>query len=177
MNGVTPWGKAMVLGAIVAMVLTLHGCPKRDISKEGTSNANQILSRIELPSLPDGVTEARSWAGGTFAKFVNVKFTASREQALAYLTAGEAAYYLELSTTDGKLAVAATHLLGTPRGTPDSVVPTSLELGTGIAAEPWFESVYQIRNGWFYEFREGITAYQFYYDLDTGQFYIYWSYS
>jgi len=171
------WAKIIVSCVILCAVLTSYGCSKRDTSKQGASNANRVLSGIKLPSLPAGVTEARSWAGGTFAKFANVKFTASQEQALAYLTASAAPYYVELNTTAGKLTVSATHVLGTPRGAPDDTVPVELRLGTGMAAEPWFESVYQIRHGWFYEFREGIVAYQFYYDLDAGQFYIYWSYS
>ncbi len=76
---------------MVACSLLCGLLPSCDRSDEPVSDAaaiqraNTALSLRKLPKLPDGVTNVRCWTGGTFAKYMNVKFTASPDQALDYL--------------------------------------------------------------------------------------------
>ena len=173
MKHVQRWGSTAALCACLCVMLA--SC---DRSQEGTPEANRVLSVIELPSLPAGVTTVRTWHGGVFAKFVNIKFTASQEQALAYLKANETPHHFEFSVTNGVPRVTATHDLSTPGGTAIEVPNSGCVLARAdMAAQPWFRSVTEIRHGWFFSYEESIVGYRFYYDLDVEQFYIYWYHS
>lgn len=173
MRHVQRWGWTAALCACLCVILA--SC---DRSPEGVPEANRVLSVIEFPSLPAGVTTVRTWHGGVFAKFVNIKFTASQEQALAYLKANETPHYFEFSVTNGVPRVTATHDLGTPEPTAIEVPNRDRVLtGADMLTQPWFRSVGEIQHGWFFSCEEGIVGYRFYYDLDTEQFYIYWYYS
>lgn len=166
------WRKVMLLCGLMCMVLA--SC---DRSTKSVTRANKTLSGIKLPSLPQGVTDVRCATSGLFAKFVNVKFAASREQAREYLVSCAVPHYFEFSMINGKYALSATHVLTTPPEVTAVNGPAALRLGRGIGQQAWFKSVYGIRHGWFYRFEKHPVRYQLYYDLDAEQFYIYWSYS
>jgi hypothetical protein len=138
--------------------------------------ANAALSSIKLPVLPDGVTEVHFWAGGVFAKYMNVKFKTSRDQALDYFKDVGAKCYFEFDSASGEYQFTATHFLTDSKDY--SVVRPSLsDLREGIGHEqPWFKSVFQIRHGWYYD-SPGVAGFQLYYDLDEQEFYLSWHYS
>jgi hypothetical protein len=139
---------------------------------------NAALSSRKLPVLPADATGVRCWIGGTFAKYVNVKFTASPDQALDYLRRAGAAYYYEFRIEEQEYRILATHVLTCAPGNSDRPLLYSLAHRAGIRAEPWFESVYDIRHGWYYHyFGDAPARYFLYYDVDSQQFYVYWSYS
>jgi hypothetical protein len=141
---------------------------------EITQRANAALSSVQLPVLPNGVTNVKCWTGGSFAKFMNVKFTSSPAQALDYLKRVGAKYYFEFDSSEGIHRVSATHFLDAATTQVDK--PNLIELNhrTGIASKSWFKSVYKIRCGWYYDSQRGAAGFQLYYDLDTRHFYIYW---
>jgi hypothetical protein len=142
-----------------------------------TQRANAALSSTRLPVLPDGVTEVHFWAGGVFAKYMNVKFTASRDQALSYFKNAGAEYYCEFRLADGEYTIVQTHSLTDP-GSSSVVEPSLLYMEIGIGYEqPWFKSVHEIRHGWYYDSLQGVAGFQLYYDLDTQLFYVAWHYS
>ncbi len=175
-----------VLGTLVCAVLT--SCGRSTGQKPDTKlvqRANTTLSKVELPVLPEGITDLHYWAGGIFAKFINIKFTASRDQALDYFKRAGAPCYFEFEVREDKrpgdkYRFSATHSL-----TQDPVQtkpPVSFELnyGNGLALKRWFDSVYQIRHGWYYGPRkkeDGNWGSELYYDLDTQVLYLYWHYS
>lgn len=165
------WGAVVLVCGLVCTLLATW-----DWSKKSVWGANRFLSRIEFPPLPEGVTEVRCKWSGIFAKFANVKFTASQEQALAFLKASEAPYYCEFKATNEGYQVSATHSLTTSPGRTFPNAPITLRLRSMVRPR-WFQSVYGIRHGWFYSFEDFPVQYQLYYDLDAGQFYIYWTYS
>ncbi len=163
-------GAVALAGALICLALVSY-----DWSKKSVPRANRFLASIKLAPLPEGVTEVHCKWSGIFAKFANVKFAASQDQALAYLKAGDVPHYFEFSVMDGKHQVTATHVLTTA---PDyDVRDVPAQLRTGMLAPAWFKSVFEIRHGWFYAVNEFPVCYQMYYDLDAGQFYIYWTYS
>ncbi len=172
MSGLKRWGAATLACGFVCVLLS--SC---DRAKTSVTQANKTLSGIKLSALPEGVTDIHCGSDGLFAKFVNVKFAASREQALAYLTANAVPYYSEFSATDEGYQVSATHALTTPSENLVVSVPAELELGIGMGQQKWFKGVYTIRHGWFYCLEKNPVLCQFYYDSDEGQFYIYWSHS
>jgi len=144
--------------------------------------ANATLSGVELPVLPEEITDLRYWAGGVFAKFINIKFTTSREQALDYFQRAGATCYLEFAEREDQhrdiYRVLATHFLGESHE--GAELPDSTELNMiDRAGRRWFESVYEIRHGWYYySERDGrLWECELYYDLDTQVFYLYWHYS
>ena len=165
-------GAVVLVCGLICLALASY-----DWSKKSVPRANRFLASIELAPLPEGVTGAHCKWSGLFAKYVNVKFAASPEQALAYLKVGDVPHYFEFSVVDGKHQVVATHVLTTPPENDVRSVPIPLKLGKGMFAPRWFRSVYDIRHGWFYVFDDFPVVYRFYYDLDAGQFYIYWTYS
>ena len=171
------WGiVASVCGLAIVLLVT------RDWAKKSVPDANAFLAVLEFPPLPDGVTEVRCGNAGLFAKFVNVKFAAMREQALAYLKASAVPHYYEFSVTDGKVHVSASYVLSSSEDGPAPNLAVEGELahvglGAGMLKKEWFESVSEIRHGWYYRFEDHPVRYQLYYDLDAGQFYIYWTYS
>jgi hypothetical protein len=133
---------------------------------------NAALSSRKLPALPAGITDVRCWTGGMFAKYMNVRFSASPEQAVA-------GCYLEFRIEGKECRVVANHPLV---GTPEDIRRVSLSLlakGTGMLSQPWFRSVYETRHGWYYDYfsQDGPTGYDIFYDLDNQQLYLYWSYS
>jgi hypothetical protein len=146
---------------------------------EMIQRANEFLSSAQLPTLPVGATDARYWDGGEFAKFVNVKFSVSPDQALGYFKAAGAKYYFEYELDSDRSAyhVSATHFLADSED--DVAKPNLFELNhrTGIVSQPWFRSVYDIRHGWYHDSQDGAVGFHFYYDLDTHEFYVYWHYS
>ena len=118
--------------------------------------------------------------GGAFAKYMNVKFTASPDQALDYLRRAGVPCYFEFQGEETGCRVVATHaLLGAPEPSPETHCEKGFFLLTekGILAEPWFGTVYDIRHGWYYYWADWPTRYHVYYDLDSRQFYVYWMYS
>jgi len=168
---------------IVACSLLCGLLPSCDHSTDQVSDAkmiqraNVVLSSRRLPKLPDGATNVRCWTGGLFAKYMNVKFTASPDQALDFLRRAAAGCYLEFRVEGKNYRIVANHALAT---TPQSINTVSLSLlakGTGMLSQPWFKSVYEIRHGWYYDYysQDGPTGYDVYYDLDSQQFYVYWS--
>jgi hypothetical protein len=164
------WGAVVLAGGLICLALALH-----DWSKKSVSAANRFLTSLELAPLPEGVTEAHCKWSGLFAKYAHVKFAASQEQALAYLKAGDVPHYFEFSDVPGGYQVTAAHVLTTA---PDyDVHDVPVQLRTGMLAPAWFKSVFEIRHGWFYAVDDFPVCYQMYYDLDAGQFYIYWTYS
>jgi len=165
------WGMVVLVAAVVCTLLVT-----RDWSKKSVWGANRFLSRLEFVPLPEGVTEVRCKWSGIFAKYVNVKFAASREQALAYLKANAVPHYTEFRATDGGYEVCETHVLTTSPGRELRDVPVRLG-HRNMYRRKWFESVYGIRHGWFYSYEDFPVLYEMYYDLDAGQFYIYWTYS
>ncbi len=140
--------------------------------------ANAALSSRRLPVLPVGLTDVCCWTGGTFAKHMNVKFAASPEQALDYLRRASATYYYEFQITGKEYHVVATHLLAADPASTDRPHLYFLTNRTGLLSQPWFKSVYDIHHGWYYHyFRDAPARYIMFYDLDSQQFYVYWSYS
>jgi hypothetical protein len=147
-------------------------------SAERIRCANDALSSHKLAVLPHGITDADCWTGGTFAKYMNVKFSASADQALDYLRREGAACYLEFVIEGNQYRILATHSL---TGASELIADPELfciAKDIGIRSEPWFKSVYDIRHGWYYHnFRNAPERYTIYYDVDTQQMYIYWTYS
>lgn len=171
------WGiVVLACGLILTLLVT------RDWSKRSVPVANEFLAGIEFPALPAGVTEVRCRAGGIFAKFVNVKFAATREQALAYLKASAIPHYYEFKVVDRKPHVSASHVLSPSEDGPAPCLAIQEWLSfkwprTYMHSKKWFRSIGEIRHGWYYRFEDHPVRYQLYYDLDAGQFYIYWTYS
>jgi hypothetical protein len=171
------WGIAVLVCGLVCTLLVT-----RDWSKKSVAEANEFLAVIEFPPLPAGVTEVHCGSAGLFAKFVNVKFAANQEQALAYLKASEVPHYYEFSVVGGEPRVSASHVLASSEDGPAHyfAIEQGLALdglGTHMISKKWFESISEIRHGWYYRFEDHPVRYQLYYDLDAGQFYIYWTYS
>ena len=112
-----------------------------------------------------------------FAKYMNVKFTASPDQALDFLRRAGAGYYSEFQVEGKTYRIVANHAL---TATPQSISTVSLSLlaqGTGMLSRPWFKSVYEIQHGWYYSVQNGVAGYDLYYDVDNQQLYVYWHYS
>jgi len=162
----------LVLCGLVCTVL--GSC---DGSKTSVPETNTLLVGIKLPALPSGVTEARCWRGGGFAKFVNVKFTATREQARAYLKACGLPYYYEVNFVGGQATLAATHRLAPGNEMPAENVAADAVSFDGMVTQEWFESVRQIEHAWFSVVQKAPLHYRVWYDLGAGQLYIYWTYS
>jgi hypothetical protein len=111
---------------------------------------------------------------------MNVKFTASPDQALDFLRRANAAYYLEFQIEGKQYRILATHALTAAPGDTDRPDLYMLTEKVGILSRPWFRSVYDIRHGWYYHhyyFRDAPVSHYMFYDLDSQQFYVYWSYS
>ncbi len=124
--------------------------------------------------------EVRCWTGGTFAKYMNVKFPASPDEALDYLRRANATYYLEFQIEGEKYRILATHSLTAASGDTDQPDLWMLTRKAGIHSQPWFRSVYDIRHGWYYhhyELKDAPVSHYMFYDMDSQQFYVYWTYS
>lgn len=174
------WGVTVACSLLCGL---LASCDRSDApvpDAVAIQRANTALSLRKLPKLPDGVTGVRCWTGGMFAKYMNIKFTASPDQALGFLREANAACYVEFQIEGNNSRVLATHsLAGTlgDNGEPDLYMLTHK---VGILSRPWFKSVYDIRHGWYYDhyYHDGApVSYYLFYDLDSQQFYMYWSYS
>lgn len=164
---------------VCALLCGMIGSCGRSDKQSGAATieeANAALKICELPTLPPSVTSVQCWTGGVFAKFLNVKFTAAPEEAIDYFRRAGAEGYFEFREDAGKYLVTGTHSL---TGSPVTAEkPDFLKLQhTAMASEPWFNSVYEIRHGWYWISRRGLAGYQLYYDVDTQQFHIYWWYS
>ena len=152
--------------------------PHQMSAAESLQHANEVLNVVGLPPLPDGVTDAHSWAGGVFAKYVNVKFAAPKDQALEYLRSSGAGFYSEFRIDDTGYHIVGTHSLGGTPGTGETPDLDQLVRKSGIVAEAWFKAVYDIRHGWaYYHSADWPARYHMFYDVDNEQFYIYWCYS
>jgi hypothetical protein len=164
---------------VIALCAALPSCDRKTSETPGASTiqrANAVLSARKLPTLPEGVTIPQCWTGGVFAKYMNVKCTASPDQALDFLRRAGAGCYVEFRVEGKNSRIVANHVLA---GTPESITTVNLSLlaqGIGMRTQPWFKSVYGIRHGWYYE-DEGVTGYDVFYDLDNQQLYIFWHYS
>ena len=173
--------RSLLLAVMVVCSIALSSCDRSGDQKsaaESLQHANQVLKGIKLPVLPEGVTDARCWTGGIFAKYVNVKFAASPDQALEYVRSSGAGFYYEFRINGTGYHIVASHSLGGTPGTGDETDLHMLVGKSGIIAEPWFKTVYDIRHGWAYYYSADWPArYHMFYDVDSQQFYIYWCYS
>ncbi len=128
--------------------------------------------------LANSVADVRYRVGGSFAKYLNVKFTASADQALNYLRRADAKCYIEFVIVGDQYRILATHSL---TGTPEFISNPELfciAKDIGIRSEPWFKSVYDIHHGWYYHnFEKAPARYMIFYDIDSQQLYVYWTYS
>lgn len=170
------WGIVGVCAVLGGMLLFRD----RPSDVDPVQRANQALSIRDLPSLPDGVTDVRCWTGGTFAKYMNVKFGASEDQATDFLRRAGAAGYIEFEINGSQSRILATHPLADPYEKLDESRLWCLAMKTGMFSKPWFKSVYDVRHGWHYRrFSQEAAPINLcvFYDLDTRQLYIYWSYS
>lgn len=172
MNMLRRWRGILMLCGLVCMVLA--SCKG---SKTGVPETNKLLAGIKLPALPGGVTEARCWSGGGFAKFVNVKFAATPEQGRDYLKACGLPYYYEIDVVGGQANLATTHSLASSNEMPTENVAAEAVSFDGMVTQEWFEAVRQIEHAWFSVVQKAPLHYRLWYDLDAGQFYIYWTYS
>jgi len=173
-------------GVIIACSLLcglLASCDRSDTpvpDAVAIQRANTVLSVCKLPKLPEGATGVRCWTGGVFAKYVNIRFTASPDQASDFLRRANAACYVEFQVEGGNSRVLATHSLAGALGDNDDPDLYMLTHKAGILSRPWFRSVYDIRHGWYYHhfYHDGApVSYYFFYDLDSQQFHVYWTYS
>lgn len=170
------WGIVAVCGLLGGVLLFRDRPPAVD----PVQHANRVLSAIKLPGLPEDVTDVQCWAGGMFAKFVNVKFAASEDQAVDFLRKTGAACYLEFQIDGTQARVLATHPLTDAYEKISDTDLHCLTRKTGMFSKPWFKSVYDIRHGWHYHRfsqQEAPVSLSVFYDLDSRQLYIYWSYS
>jgi len=178
MKRLRPPCNVVVPCALLCAVLTsCDRSAKEPPSTEVVQHTNAALSAAQLPLLPEGVADVHCWTGGVFAKYMNVKFTASPDQVLDYFRRSGAPYYFEFQADEQRHYVITTHFLA---AFSDYIVKPSLyELTykTGIGSQPWFRSVYDIGHGWHYKWHKGAAGCQLYYDLDTQQFYLYWYFS
>jgi len=136
---------------------------------------NSALTGRKLPTLPRGARNAKCWTGGVFAKYMNVKFAVSRENALDYFRRAGAKYYFKFQLVEDHYEVVGVQFLGDFQG--DVRKPSYHELNRAGAQKRWFRSVYRIQDGWFYGRYEAEAGFRFFYDLDTEMFYISWHYS
>lgn len=171
------WGVIVLCGLLGIVLPSCDRSPAQVPDADMIQRTNVALSSRHLPKLPDGVTMARCWTGGMFAKYMNVKFTASPDQALDFLRRAGAGCYSEFQVEGKNCRIVANHALAaTPQGV-DTVGLSLLAKGTGMLSRPWFKSVYEIRHGWHYGLQDGIAGYDVYYDVDNQQLYVYWHYS
>jgi hypothetical protein len=169
-------GVVMVCALLCGMIAS---CGRSDKQSGAATieEANAVLEICELPTLPPSVTSVQCWKGGVFAKFLNVKFMAAPEEAIDYSRRAGAEGYFEFREDAGKYSVIAPHTLTDSPVTAENPGLFELQHKTGMASEPWFNSVYEIRHGWYWTSLRDIAGYQLYYDVDTQQLYIYWWYS
>ncbi|MGE5296724.1 MAG: hypothetical protein ACM3VT_18040, partial [Solirubrobacterales bacterium] len=102
------------------------------------------------------------------------------DQAVDFFRGAGAACYLEFRIDGTQARVLATHPLTDASERIDDTELRCLVMKTGMFSKPWFKSVYDIRHGWhYYRFsqEEAPISLSLFYDVDTRQFYIYWSYS
>ncbi len=166
----------VMLCALVCGTIASCGRSGKQSGTATIQEANRALKIRELPTLPPSVTSVQFWKGGAFAKYMNVKFTASPQEATDYFKRAGAEDYFEFQEQNGKYPIVATHALSDSPVTTQKPNLFELELKTGLRSEPWFKSVYDTRHGWYWS-KLDVTGYQLYYDVDTQQFYIYWWYS
>jgi hypothetical protein len=167
------WGTIAVCSLLSGLLPSCNRSADQVSDAAMIQRTNAALSSRKLPVLPVDVTDVRCWTGGTFAKYMNVKFTASPDQALDYLRRASATHYLEFEIEGKNYRILATHLL--TAAAPDSEKPElyCLTNKTGILSQPWFKSVYDIRHGWYYHYyRDAPARYNMYYDVDNQQFYV-----
>ena len=167
----------MMLCVLLCGTLASCGRSGKQSGAATIQQANTALKNRELPMLPLSVTSVQCWKGGVFAKYMNIKFRASPEEAIDYFRRAGAECYFEFQEEDGRYSVTATHPLTDSPVSAEKPSLFELEHKTGIADEPWFRSVYDIRHGWYSTSLRNPAGYQLYYDVDTQQFYIYWWYS
>ena len=175
-----PWGMIIVCGLLCGLLASCERSDDAVPDAVAIPRANTALSVRKLPKLPDGVTNVRCWTGGMFAKYMNVKFTASPDQALDFLRRAEATYYVEFQIEGKKSQVLATHSLSGTLGDTGKPELYMLAEKVGILSRPWFRNVYDIHHGWYYryhEYQDAPMGYYLFYDLDSQQFYVYWTYS
>jgi hypothetical protein len=137
--------------------------------------ANLRLTERKLPTLPRGAQNIKCWTGGVFAKYMNVKFAVSRENALDYFRRAGAECYFRFQLVEDHYEVVGVQFLGDFQG--DIRKPSHHELNRPGAQKRWSRSVYQIQDGWFYGRYEGEAGFRLFYDLDKEVFYIFWYYS
>jgi hypothetical protein len=163
-----------VVGAVVGGLLLLYGFSVSPVGR--ACRANLALSSRKLPALPFGATGVHCWAGGIFAKYMNIKCAASADQVLDYLRRADASYYFEFQADEMTYHVVATHWLPGTRGTYNEMGLVVWARGP-YCGKSWFHTVRNIRHGWQYHSMDGPTVYDIYYDLESQQFYLYWRYS
>jgi hypothetical protein len=171
------WGMVVVCGLACSLLSSCADPTSRRAEAHRLRQASAALVSRGLPALPVDVTDVRCWTHGLFAKYLNVKCTASPNQALDYLRRAGANYYLEFQREGQEYRILATHLLTAAPGATEKPDLSCLTDRTGFLAQSWFESVYDIRHGWYHHSSPPDTSLQYYlfYDLDSLQFYVYWT--
>jgi hypothetical protein len=174
------WRMTLVCSLLCGLLASCDRPDEPVTDAAAIQRANTALSVRKLPKLPDTVTSVRFWSGGMFAKYMNIKFSASPDQALDFLRRAGAACYVEFQIEGKKCHILATHPLAGALGDNNKPELYMLAEKVGILARPWFRSVYDIRHGWYYHhfYYEGApVSYYLFYDVDSQQFYVYWTYS
>jgi hypothetical protein len=172
------WGMVMVCGLACGLLSSCAGSTSQRAEAHRMRRANAALSSRRLPVLPADVTDVRCWTHGLSTKYLNVTCTASPNQALDYLRRTGATYYVEFRIEAAEYRILATHLLTAAPGATDKPDLSCLTDKTGLVAQNWFESVHDIRHGWYYRRSYPPDArgeYCLFYDLDSLQFYVYWT--
>lgn len=172
------WGIVIVCGLACCLLSSCGDSFSQKADASRMRRANAALSARRLPVLPADVTDVRCWTHGISDKYLNVRCTASPNQALDYFRRAGATSYAEFRIEGPECRILATHLLMAAPGVTDKPDLSCLTDRTGFVAQDWFESVYDIRHGWCYQRRYPPNAsarYTLLYDLDSLQFYVYWT--
>lgn len=106
---------------------------------------------------------------------MNVKFTVSKEEALDFFRRFGTGCYFRFELVEGHYEVVGVDFLGDIET--EVIKPSGRVLNEAAAHKPWFKSVYEIQEGWFFVCYCGAEAravLRFYYDLDRKVFYISW---
>lgn len=168
----------IVCCSLCGMLLSCNRSNPQVPPAETIRRANNALSSRGLPVLPNSATDVHYRIGGSFSKYMNVKFTASADQALDYLHRIGASCYIEFVIEGDQYRILATHPLASASASISNPRLYCIAEHIGIRCEPWFRSVYDIRHGWYYHYVPRVAEkYTIYYDVDNQQLYIYWTYS
>ena len=146
--------------------------------------ANLRLTERKLPTLPQGAQNIKCWAGGVFAKYMDVEFTAPEGEAVNYFRRAGAEWHVSFQLVQDHYEVVDEHFQEylSESEKVDKVYLLKLKLkflkrGEGFGHKRWAKSVYQIRRGLYYGRHGGTAGFDLLYDLDRKVFYVFWYYS